>query len=115
MPPPIDWLNRLTKWRVLFAGWQLGTRDKSDPEAAAVRDTREILMIMRVELSTIVTLLEGKGFFTASEFNDEMNHQAMVLEAAYQQRFPGYRATDEGLAVDVQEAIKTNARYNFKP
>jgi hypothetical protein len=30
-------LNVLAKWRGLFAGWQLGTRPKGDPESDAVR------------------------------------------------------------------------------
>ena len=34
--------NRLTKWRSVFAGWQLGTRAKGDPECDAVRDHREV-------------------------------------------------------------------------
>lgn len=34
----VDWLQRLGKWRTVFASWQLGTRSKNDPEAQAVRD-----------------------------------------------------------------------------
>lgn len=37
----MDWLNVVCKWRSLFAGWQLGTRPKGDPESDAVRDHRE--------------------------------------------------------------------------
>lgn len=36
-------LNILTKWRVLFTGWQLGTRPKGDPEGDAVREHRELM------------------------------------------------------------------------
>src|SRR5438067_1656730 len=38
-------LNRLTKWRSVFCGWQLGTRSSTDPEAQAVRDHREATML----------------------------------------------------------------------
>jgi hypothetical protein len=31
-------LQKLAKWRLIFAGWQLGTRLKGDPECDAVRD-----------------------------------------------------------------------------
>ena len=31
-------VQRLCKWSTLFAGWQLGTRRKEDPEAKAVKD-----------------------------------------------------------------------------
>src|SRR5205809_59165 len=46
-------LNRLTKWRSVFAGWQLGTRPLGDPECDAVRDHREVTILMRAELTTI--------------------------------------------------------------
>lgn len=38
-------LNRVTKWRSIFTGWQLGTRAKGDPEGDAVRDHRELSII----------------------------------------------------------------------
>ncbi len=31
-------LNRLAKWRLVLAGWQLGAVDEHGPECAAVRD-----------------------------------------------------------------------------
>mgnify|MGYP001587156880 CR=1 FL=1 len=40
-------INRLTKWRTLFTGWQLGTRAKGDPEGDAVRDHREVTILLR--------------------------------------------------------------------
>jgi hypothetical protein len=39
-------LNRLCKWRAIFAGWQLGTRAKGDPESDAVRDHREVTILI---------------------------------------------------------------------
>src|SRR5258707_8554059 len=45
-------LNRLTKWRTHYAGWQLGTRAKGDPESDAVRDHRELTMLLRVDLTS---------------------------------------------------------------
>ena len=57
----IQALNRVAKWRTLFAGWQLGTRPKGDPESDAVRDHREITILLRVEQSAIIGLLIRKG------------------------------------------------------
>src|SRR5258707_10424244 len=54
-------LNRLTKWRTHYAGWQLGTRAKGDPESDAVRDHRELTMLLRVELTALTGLLMRKG------------------------------------------------------
>jgi hypothetical protein len=53
----IQALNRVAKWRGLFAGWQLGTRPKGDPECDAVRDHREITILLRVEASALTRLL----------------------------------------------------------
>jgi hypothetical protein len=39
-------LERLAKWRTLFAGWQLGTRPKGEPESDAVRDHREATLML---------------------------------------------------------------------
>jgi hypothetical protein len=57
-------LNILTKWRTIFAGWQLGTRPKGDPECDAVRDHRELSMILRAEVTAFTGLLREKGVFT---------------------------------------------------
>ena len=50
-------LNRLCKWRAIFAGWQLGTRAKGDPESDAVRDHREVTILLRAEASAMTGLL----------------------------------------------------------
>lgn len=74
----IDWVNRLAKWRTVFAGWQLGTRPKSDQECQAVRDAAEARLIMRAELSGITALLIAKGVFTAEEFGAQLNVEANI-------------------------------------
>ena len=77
-------LNRLCKWRAHFAGWQLGTRAKDDPEAQAVRDHRELSMLMRVELSER-EYKSGRIIFMPSgyEFNSEgaVNRQGVFIAA----------------------------------
>lgn len=111
----IDWLNRLAKWRTLYAGWQLGTRTDTDPEALALKDHRESTLIQRVELSALAGLLIEKGIMTREEYGARLNHEAMVLEGALQKRFPGIKATDQGLTMSLPEAAETMARYHFKP
>jgi len=94
-------LNRLAKWRALLSGWQLGTRAKGDPESDAVRDHREATLILRAEQSALSQLLIAKGVFTADEWNDQVAKEADLLCMALEAKFPGVRATDDGLAMDM--------------
>ncbi len=89
--------QRLAKWRVLFAGWQLGTRPKGDPEGDAVRDHREITILLRAEMNALLGLLVAKGICTAEEFTVALEREADLLSADYARRFPGIRAADHGL------------------
>lgn len=93
-------LNRLAKWRVLLAGWQLGTRVKGDPECDAVKDHREVTLLMRAELSALVSLLVEKGVFTAAEYETALGREAELLSESLSQRFPGVTAVDDGLHID---------------
>lgn len=104
-------LNRLAKWRAHFAGWQLGTRLSGDPESEAVRDHREVSMIMRVELSAIAGLLIKKGVISQEELQAMLVLEAEQLEKAYERRWPGARATDEGMAYDVSQALVWMQRW----
>lgn len=93
-------LNRVTKWRTLFTGWQLGTKPKGDPECDAVRDHRELSIILRVEASALTYLLIEKGIITEAEWSDALEAVANDLSSVYELRFPGVAATDEGLVMD---------------
>jgi len=97
-------LNRLTKWRVFFTGWQLGTRSKEDPEAAAVRDINEARLIVRAELTAITRLLLQKEVFTKQEFQEAIAAEADACNELLAARFPGVKATDEGLVFDKRAA-----------
>ena len=90
-------LQRVAKWRMLFAGWQLGTRAKSDPEAAAVRDHREVTILLRVEASALARILIEKGICTAEEFTQIVGEEAALLDKAYEKRFPGISSSIDGL------------------
>lgn len=111
--PRINWIERLGKWRMIFAGWQLGTRAKGDPEGDAVRDHREVTMLMRAELSAVSALMIRKGIYTADEFMDQMLEEAKFLCEAYERRFPGIKATDYGMHLDV--AIARDTMQGWKP
>jgi hypothetical protein len=100
-------LNRLTKWRTVLAGWQLGTRAKGDSEADAVRDTRELLLLLRVEVTALYALGLRAGAFTHDEWLQQVTKEAHMLEMAMEQRFPGFKATDEGIEVETATAVVT--------
>ena len=100
-------LNRLAKWRMVLAGWQLGTRPKGDPESDAVRDHREASLLMRAEGSALVALLIAKGVFTGEEWAAQLATEADELGKMLEQRFPGARATDDGITLDTARWTQT--------
>lgn len=93
-------LNILGKWRTLFAGWQLGTRPKGDPECDAVRDHRELTILLRAEVTAFTGLLREKGVFTDEEWLAALEREAEYLNRSYEARFPGVRAHENGLTID---------------
>lgn len=98
-------LNRLAKWRAAYAGWQLGTRSKSDPEAQAVRDTREALLILRAEVNAITGLLVKKRIISVAELQSQIIEECEHLQSLQEQKFPGFKATEDGLTIDTHIAI----------
>lgn len=96
----MDALNILAKWRVLFTGWQLGTRPKGDPESDAVSDHREVTILLRAEMSALVGLLTETGVISRDEWLAAVEREAKALATDYERRFPGVRATEYGLTID---------------
>lgn len=106
-------LNRVCKWRTLFAGWQLGTRPKGDPECDAVRDHRELSILLRVEVTALAGLLLRKGLITEAEIQAALEREANTLSRQYEEKFPGVRATDDGLAIEIAKV--TGWMKDWKP
>jgi hypothetical protein len=99
--------NKLAKWRSVFAGWQLGTRLDTDPECQAVRDHREVTMLMRAEINALTKCCLDAGVFTAREFTEQLIVECDHLSESYEKKFPGMEATDDGIAYSLPEAAKT--------
>ncbi len=93
-------MQRLAKWRTVLAGWQLGTRPKGDPECDAVRDHREVTLVSRADLNALLELCLAKGLFSIDEWNNAVWKEADQLNKDYEQRFPGIRATEDGITFD---------------
>lgn len=104
-------VNRLAKWRTVFAGRWLGTRSKADPEAQAVRDIIEKYLMLRVEVNALTALLvtpPGRpGVFTADEFRAQIVCECAHLNAALERQFPGFTTTDVGVEIDTRLAAET--------
>lgn len=106
-------LNRLAKWRSVFAGWQLGTRRNDDPECCAVRDHREVTIFLRAETSALLKVLLDKKVCTVEEFQAQLVEEAELLSKDYESKFTGFEATDDGMKIDVEKAGKTTR--NWRP
>lgn len=100
-------LERLCKWQMIFAGWQLGTRLKGDPESDAVCDHREVTMLLRAEVSALVGLLIEHNLVTEQEWLYRLGVEAEALSAMYSKKFPGLTATDDGIDMKLPEAAET--------
>ena len=100
-------LNRLGKWRALLAGWQVGSRPKGDPECDAIRDHREATLLLRAELTAVIHLLIERKVFTQKQFEAAVEREADFLCMQLESRFPGIRATDDGLSIDPVRATET--------
>jgi hypothetical protein len=107
--------NRLAKWRTVFAGWQLGTRAQSDGESKAVRDHREVTMLMRAELSALTKVLLDKGVCTQVEITEAFTEEYEHLDRAYRQGFPGFEATESGVTITPEIASETMRDLGFPP
>lgn len=107
----INWIERLGMWRTVFAGWQLGTRAKGDPESDAVRDHREATMMMRAEMNALSVLLIRKNVFTAEELTAQVHEECKHLCQQYERKFPGFKATDYGMEINTTIAKDTMAGW----
>lgn len=99
--------NKLAKWRTVFAGWQLGTRPKGDPECDAVRDHREVTMLLRAEVSALTRLLSEQNLVSRHILERVMTEEYTALDADYEKRFPGFRTSLEGVHMDERAAETT--------
>lgn len=88
-----------------FAGWQLGSRPKGDPECDAVRNASEARLIIRAEVTALIGLLIDKGVFTLDEFTAKLDAEADLLCMALEDRWPGVTATDIGLSYDLERVL----------
>ena len=108
-------LRVLCRWARLFAGWQLGTRLKGDPECDAVRDHRELSLLLRCELSALTGLLVEKGIFTVEEYSNALGREAAEMNSDFENRYPGAKATPDGLSLNLKKIREAGWMEGWKP
>lgn len=104
-------LEKLARWRSVFAGWLLGTRATTDHETAYHRDLREAILLLRAETSAHARLLAELGI-SHDRWLQVLGEEATALDESLERRFPGYRTTALGVAMTA-EARDTARRMRF--
>jgi hypothetical protein len=100
-------LNKLAKWRGVFAGWQLGTRADTDSECQAVRDHREVTILLRAEVNALTKCLIDSKLVDAERFQNVLLEEAQWLDKAYERKFPGISTSEVGVHYRMPEARET--------
>lgn len=98
---------------MILTGWQIGTRSKADPEAQAIRDHRELSLLLRAEVSALTGLLIKKGVFTMEEWDAQLKEEADAYNKMLEKKFPGFKATDNGM--DVNPIIARDTMAGWRP
>ncbi len=111
----LDALNKLTKWRRFFASWQVGTTRTGDGAYRAVANHRELSILLRAEVNALTGLLIRKGVFTGEEFEDALEAEAKLLDHDYEEHYPGWRSSLDGLHLKMPEAGNTMRDLGFPP
>lgn len=106
-------MTRLCKWKSILAFWQLGTREQDDGEFRAVADAREQMLIQSVENRAIIGALLAKKIITQAEWCNALIMEAQQLEKYMENRFPGFRANDQGMEIAPEIAAETKKKFNF--
>jgi hypothetical protein len=109
----IDPLNKVAKWRTVFAGWIWGTELRSDPGNQGKRDLMEKVIVYRVELSALAALLIKKGVFTHEEFRASVDEEATRLDKMYEALFPGFSTFGDGVKLDPRRSADTMRNKGF--
>lgn len=106
-------VNRLCRFKMVLARWQLGNRENGDQEFEAVCDTRSLLLILRAEVNALLSVLVDTRIIKHTDFDKALEATANRDNTNLSLRFPGYYGTDEGLAVDVRIAEATDKKYGL--
>lgn len=108
-------LEKLGKWRKFFASWQLGTTSDRDGRYKAVAHHRELSILLRAEQTALTGLMIRKDVFTQQEYQDALEAEARQLDRDYEESFPGWQSTPQGMSMKMPEAAETMRKLGFPP
>lgn len=106
-------LNKVAKWRSVFASWLLGTRPANDHEVAYHRDLRELVILLRVETSALSGLLLERGIVTPEQLALAFTAEADNLDKLFEAKFPGMTTSAAGVHMTMPAAMQTMRRLGF--
>ena len=106
-------ITRLTQWKVVFANWQLGTRDPTDGTLLAIQDFREADIRTNVKLDALIQLLTERGIISEEGMLTEQIEVANNLEKSLENKFQGAKATDDGMDYNDTVFQHTKDRLGF--
>lgn len=104
-------MEKFTKWRRVFAAWQTGNMTDNGPESKAIRDHRELSMLLRAEVNALTALLQLKGTFTDAEFAQQIIEETERLSKTFEEHFPGFKSSDYGMEITMPEAGETIKKW----
>lgn len=104
-------MQKLARWRTVFASWQLGTRSDTDAECKAIKHHREATIMLRAEVNALTFLLIEKKVISDEEYDAALLGAVERLDADYAAFFPGFKSTDAGMTVTPHIAKDTMAGW----
>lgn len=109
-------LEKLSKWRMILAGWHAGTQSIHSDGVRAMRDLMDKFLVTQVSQRTLTELLLEKGVFSEAEYEAMLDAQAAALDRQLEAFFPGFRTTRHGVQIDDPKlAAETTRRLGFPP
>lgn len=106
-------MNKLSNWKVVYANWQLGTRDGTDGAFQAIQDAKLSDLNSNIKLDALVQLLIERGLISEEALLAEQIEVANKLEKSLEAKFPGATATDTGMVYDESAFENTKEQLGF--
>lgn len=99
-------MNKLAKWRTVFASRWIGAATKEDTRCISIKDLFEAKLLMRAEYTGLQELLISKGIITADELALAVIDAARHYDEVLEKTFPGFASTEYGLKMDLPTIMR---------
>lgn len=104
--------NRLRSWRFILTRRVLGSRLASDPQAAGFNALFAEVLTQRAMLNALKVACLARGVFGEDRYEEALQREAELLDAAHADAFPGARSTELGIEiVDAAAFARTTAGW----